>query len=154
LAEEKFTEVAYKTIVTATDGSLAALDAARHAVTLARMSGARLRIIYVINTHIAFHLGAYQQMALDSMQEEGDQAVNEIVKVAKDAGVQDASGVVVSGSPRQVILEWADEQQADLLVVGSHGYSRITYILIGSVAEFVVHHAQCPVLVIRGKEQK
>jgi len=145
-------QVSYRMIVAATDGSPAALYAAGHAVALARQNRAALRAIYVVNTHIAFHLGAYQQLALETLKEEGHRAVDEIVKMAESAGLKDVGGAVLSGSPRQVIVDWAKEQDADLIVVGSHGYSRLTYMLIGSVAEYVVRHAGCPVLVVRPKK--
>ncbi|NPV28942.1 MAG: universal stress protein [Firmicutes bacterium] len=144
--------VSYRLIVAATDGSATALHAARHAISLARLSNARLRVIYVVNTHIAFHLGAYQYLALETLQEEGDRAVDEVVRLAEKAGLSDVGGAVLSGSPRQVIVDWAREQGADLIVVGSHGYSRLTYLLIGSVAEYVVRYAHCPVLVVREKK--
>ncbi|MDH7577071.1 MAG: universal stress protein [Bacillota bacterium] len=149
---ENHTGVSYRLIVAATDGSPAALHAARHAVSLARLNGAQLRVIYVINTHVAFHLGAYQYLALETLQEEGSRAVDEVVELAEKAGLRDVSGAVLSGSPRQVIVDWAREQDADLIVVGAHGYSRLTYLLIGSVAEHVVRYAHCPVLVVREKK--
>lgn len=142
----------YRLIVVATDGSPAALCAVEHAVALAGQCGAALRAIYVVNTHIAFHLGAYQQLALETLEEEGMRAVNEALKVAESAGLKDVGGEVLSGSPRQAIVDWAREQDADLIVLGSHGYSRFTSLLMGSVAEYVVRHAGCPVLVVRPKQ--
>lgn len=150
---ERELPVNYRTIVVATDGSSAARQAVRHAANLAGKCGASLRVINVVNTNIAFHLGAYQKMALETLQEEGQQAVAEALEMARQAGVQDVTGEVISGSPRQSILDWAEMQGADLLVVGSHGYSRVTYLLIGSVAEYVVRHASCPVLVVRGRKE-
>jgi nucleotide-binding universal stress UspA family protein len=142
-------DVSYKLIVTAVDGSPPAMKAAEHAILLARVTGARLKVIYVVDTHTAFQLGAYQRMAIEALEKDGDAAIAETVKSARDAGVVDVDGEVLSGSPRSVIVDWAKENDASLIVVGSHGYSRITYLLIGSVADYVVHHADCPVLVVR-----
>ena len=142
--------VAYKLILAAVDGSELSLKAAGHAAMLAKLTGARLKIIYVVDTHITFQLGTYQQMAIDTLEQDGAQAVAEAVKVAGDAGVGDVDGEVMSGSPRAVITDWAKENAASLIVLGSHGYSRLTYILIGSVADYVVHYAHCPVMVVRG----
>lgn len=146
-------EVSYRTIVAATDGSPAAFQACCHAVSLAGKYGAVLRVIYVVNTHIAFHLGAYQHTALEALKEEGHSAVDEIVKMAEEAGIADVYGAVLSGGPGAVIVDWAKEQEADLVVVGSRGYSRLTYLLIGSIAEFVVRYASCPVLVVRARKK-
>ena len=56
---------------------------------------------------------------------------------------------VLFGSPESRIVETAEEWKADLIVVGSHGYSRWERLLLGSVSDSVVHHAPCSVLVIR-----
>lgn len=141
--------VAYKVIVAATDGSPSAQNALRHAVTQAQAHNASLRVIYVVNAHISFRLGTYQQMALDILQEEGNRAVDEAVSMAKSLGVQDVSGVVLRGNPRQDIVAWSKEQDADLIVLGSHGYSRFGALMIGSVADYVVHSASCSVLLVR-----
>ena len=143
-------DISYKLIVAAVDGSPSAQNAVGHAVLMAKLTGARLQIIYVVDTHIAFQLGAYQQLAMETLEKDGENAVAEVVKIAKDAGVSDVNGEVMSGSPRTVIVDWSKENNASLIVVGSHGYSRFTYLLIGSVAAYVVHYAHCPVLVVRG----
>jgi nucleotide-binding universal stress UspA family protein len=57
--------------------------------------------------------------------------------------------VVVHGVPFQAILETASSQQVDLIVMGTHGRTGLRYVLLGSVAEKVVHLAPCPVLVVR-----
>lgn len=56
---------------------------------------------------------------------------------------------VLFGSPDSRIVETAEEWKADLIVVGSHGYSRWERLLLGSVSDSVVHHAPCSVLVVR-----
>jgi nucleotide-binding universal stress UspA family protein len=61
----------------------------------------------------------------------------------------DARGTVKRGDPRIVLEETAKAEQADLVVVGSHGRSGIQRLLLGSVAAHVVTHAPCPVLVVK-----
>ncbi len=153
--------VSYGTIVMATDGSPSSLEGGRHAVALAKMSSARLRVINVIdamvaiqstNPGIALPLYADPSLILKGYQEEGERLIAEIVQLGKNVGIKDVSGEVVIGSPRQTIVDWSKEQGADMIVVGSHGSSRLTYLLIGSVAEHLVRYAHCPVLVVRQKE--
>lgn len=60
---------------------------------------------------------------------------------------------VLFGSPESRIVETAEEIGADLIVVGSHGYSRWERLLLGSVSQSVVHHAPCSVLVVRQKAE-
>src|SRR5690606_13617820 len=55
------------------------------------------------------------------------------------------------GEPAEEILRLADEARADVVVVGTHGRSGIDRLLLGSVAERVVRHAGCPVLVMRAR---
>ena len=57
---------------------------------------------------------------------------------------------VSSGAPAQVIVDEAEKWEADLIVVGSHGYGFWQRALLGSVSNAVVHHAPCSVLVVRG----
>lgn len=65
---------------------------------------------------------------------------------AKNVGI---STEVLFGSPDSRIVETAETWNADLIVVGSHGYSRWERLLLGSVSDSVVHHAPCSVLVVR-----
>jgi nucleotide-binding universal stress UspA family protein len=143
-------KISYKLILAAIDGSPAAMEAVEHAAMLAKATEAHLKIIYVVDTHVAFQLGNYQQLAMDALEHDGEQGIAEAVKIARDAGVSDVSGELMSGSPRTVIVGWAKENDASLIVVGSHGYSRLAYLLIGSVADYVVHYSHCPVMVVRG----
>ena len=61
---------------------------------------------------------------------------------------------VALGDPREVILRVAQEQNADLIVVGSHGRSGIPKLLMGSVASHVVTHAPCNVLVVKTSDRR
>jgi nucleotide-binding universal stress UspA family protein len=65
-----------------------------------------------------------------------------------DAGLV-ARGMMKRGDPRIVLEETARSEQADLVVVGSHGRSGIKRLFLGSVASHVVTHAPCPVLVVK-----
>jgi universal stress protein A len=56
---------------------------------------------------------------------------------------------VMAGDPREKIMEAADEIGADLIVLSTHGRSGIAHIVMGSVAEYIVRHAKCPVFIVR-----
>lgn len=62
--------------------------------------------------------------------------------------------VVQEGHARSVIVDEARKWSADLIVMGSHGYTGLTRLLLGSVASFVVSHAPCSVEVVRRKRKK
>lgn len=59
---------------------------------------------------------------------------------------------VLSGSPKLLIIEEAENWGADLIVVGSHGYGFFERMLIGSVSDTILHHAPCSVLVVKVKD--
>lgn len=63
----------------------------------------------------------------------------------------EVKGKCVAGSPQRVILDEAEKWQADLIVVGSHGYPAWERLLLGSVSQAVVSHAKCSVEVVRGR---
>ena len=68
-------------------------------------------------------------------------------------GGRNVSTVLASGAPWHEIVEVAKNDRAiDLIVMGTHGHTGIKHVLLGSVAEKVVRHAPCPVLVVRARE--
>jgi len=68
-----------------------------------------------------------------------------------DADAVPTSTEVLFGSPDSRIVETAEQWNADLIIVGSHGYSRWERLLLGSVSDSVIHHAPCSVLVVRAE---
>jgi len=61
----------------------------------------------------------------------------------------DITSDILFGSPESRVVETAEEDNADLIVIGSHGYKQWERLLLGSVSSSVVHHAPCSVLVVR-----
>ena len=70
----------------------------------------------------------------------------------KEHGVSDAQFDVRIGSPAYEITEYANEVNADMIVISSHGYHGIKRMLLGSVAESVIRHAHCAVMVLRRQD--
>lgn len=71
-----------------------------------------------------------------------------------DAGISGGRFVTASGTPFVEIIRMAREEQADLIVLGTHGRGAIAHLLLGSVAEKVVRKAPCPVLTVRHQDHK
>ncbi len=138
----------YRKILLATDGSDPAGSAARHAVALAAPTGAALAVLHVVNTHLAFSLGIYQHEALRELRRDGERALATVADLARAAGIE-AQTDMAEGRPAEVIVAEADRLEADLVVVGSHGHGALSDILLGSVSQFVLHHAHVPVLIVR-----
>ena len=90
-----------------------------------------------------------------TLQEIRERQATEADQVTKQAGERlAASGLSIEmavreGDPRTAIVDEADEWQADLIVVGSHGRTGLTRLILGSVAQSVVAHAHCSVEVVR-----
>jgi nucleotide-binding universal stress UspA family protein len=83
------------------------------------------------------------QMAKDLIKEAKE-------KIEKDFGCQVKTEVII-GNPKYVIVEKSKEWNSDLIILGSHGYRLWERVLLGSVSNFVVHHAECSVLISRLK---
>ncbi len=70
----------------------------------------------------------------------------------KQHGIVDVVEAILLGDPGFAITDYAREQQADLIVIPSHGFHGIKRLLLGSVADRVIRYAHCPVLVLRRGE--
>lgn len=78
-------------------------------------------------------------------------AMETMLKRMEKKGVR-AVGMVETGVPQDVILKTAAAKKCDLIVMGTHGRSGVTHMLLGSVAEKIVRSATCPVLTVRAPE--
>ena len=84
----------------------------------------------------------------ERLREQGESAVGMVERMAESHDV-DVVTAVESGDPAKTILAYAEEIDADVVVVGTHGRSGVKRYVLGSVAERLVRHATCPVLTVR-----
>lgn len=141
-----------KKILIATDGSEQTRPAIERGVHLAKLLGAKVTALYVVepipltnippDTSVVFSVHA-------SLEDEGKKAVEEVKKLGDELGVE-VTTVVAEGSPEKKIIELAAEH--DLIVIGTLGRSGFSKLFMGSVAERVTRYAPVPVLVVRGKK--
>jgi len=96
----------------------------------------------------AIPLNYYEEMDA-GLRKQGENIVNRALQKLKSNKTLSADAVLVPGSPRPVILDEAESWGADLIVLGSHGYSAWKRFLMGSVSQAVVSHAKCSVEVVR-----
>ena len=139
-------------IVLATDGSAASESASDQAIDLAAQTGACLLVVSVLARSSRSAEAAAAPPVADSRDQLTARA-QAIVALARAAGV-DATFLVWDGEPGDAIVAAADSENADLIVVGSHGRSGVSRFFIGSVSDYVVRHAHCPVMVVRGDAEK
>ena len=138
----------YDHVLFPTDGSEGADVALEHAIDHALQYDATLHVLYVIEkTYPALEAGAPD--LLKTLEEHGEQALEEARSQAKAAGVESIQGSVAGGSPYRQILDYIDEHDVDLVVMGTHGRRGLDRYLLGSVTEKVVRAAGCPVLTVR-----
>lgn len=137
-------------ILLPTDGSESARPAAREALRFARAFDADVLALYVVDSASFTTLpGEFEWETLrESLEEQGRTALASVSEAAAAAGVR-AEVRVAEGHPSEEILRAAAEWSADLVVMGTHGRSGLAHLLLGSVAERVIRHASCPVLVVR-----
>jgi nucleotide-binding universal stress UspA family protein len=144
----------YASIVVGTDGSETAGEAVRQAIELAKPLGAKLQLV-----------SAYEPVADSRLREEAQQVPDDLqwmvnpredveatLKAAKERAEE--AGVPVEtfarqGDPADAILDVAEENGSDLIVVGNKGMTGAKRFLLGSVPNKVSHHAPCSVLIIR-----
>lgn len=139
----------YDDILVPTDGSDGVQAAIEHAIELASMADATVHGLYVVDTADATAVpeGKWVTIA-ETLEEAGEQAVEEIEQQASEAGVT-ATGAVVKGKPHEEITSYATENEIDLIVMGTHGRSGLDRVLLGSVTDKVIRQADVPVLIKR-----
>jgi nucleotide-binding universal stress UspA family protein len=145
----------FASVLVGTDGSDTATTAVRYAIDLARELGARLQIV-----------SAYEPVSPHRLRREGVDApanpgwtvnAREDVLALLEQASSDAHAVGISevqtfarqGDAADAILDVAEEQRTDLIVVGNKGMTGAKRFLLGSVPNKVSHHAPCSVLIVR-----
>lgn len=135
----------FKTIVLGLDGSEGSKRTIPFAAELARGEGARLVIAYVEEDIIGKGGGPIEATE-DEIQAEVASKAEELSADGIETSLKKTS--VMIGGPAPAIARIADEEGADLIVVGSRGHGAVAGVLLGSVAQRLPHLAHQPVLVI------
>jgi len=135
-----------KTILFPTDFSPASQEALRWSTSLARDTGAKLVIVHVEEPPMAYGGGELYMPSDEGDREQLRRALVQVVPL--DAKIPFEHKLLV-GDPATAIVETAEKDDADLIVLGTHGRTGLTRLLMGSVAEAVVRRAKCPVVTIK-----
>ena len=137
-------------ILLATDGSPHAELAALKAVDLAESTDARLHVVAVGRTFPAAVYDVYTEAGSEDLRREAQTILDEQVRKIEEAGGTVAIAHLKMNERRdEAIVHLAEEIGADLIVMGSRGFGGLKRALLGNVADSVVRHAHCPVLVVR-----
>jgi nucleotide-binding universal stress UspA family protein len=137
-----------ETILLATDASSASSAAMLHAIDLAARLKARLVVLTVLSTREGDRAARDHGTTAATRRDARTVAVQQIVDRARADGAT-ATSLIWDGDPGEAIVDAADAEHADLIVVGSHERSPVGRFFLGSVSDFVVRHARAPVMVVR-----
>jgi len=142
-------------ILLAVDGSLCSDAAVEEVARRPWPEGSSVKLLTALEipmppTPEGWALPANYFEELDAaLRKQGENIVNRAIQKLKSNRPLSADAVLAPGSPRSVILDEAERWGADLIVLGSHGYSTWKRLLLGSVSQAVVSHAKCSVEVVR-----
>jgi nucleotide-binding universal stress UspA family protein len=152
--DRKETQRMFKSIVVGTDGSDTASQAVRQAVELAAAVGAKVELVSAYEPVSDQRLRQERRDTPEDLQwainprEDVDSTLESAAETARGAGVE-VTVYPRQGDPADAILDVAEEQNADLIIVGNKGMTGAKRFLLGSVPNKVSHHAPCSVLIIR-----
>src|SRR5438270_6317919 len=154
LALSKPTRIAIKNILLATDFSPLSTRAMDYALSFARRYDSTVIAAHVISPDLyatpstAVMYGALDSLPYwDSVRRELKHRLDELVVAAEESGVKCIPALVEDGIPDQ-LRYIAEERDIDMIVIGTHGAERWNRLVMGSVAESVVHNASCPVFTV------
>lgn len=131
----------YKSILIATDGSENSRKAVNSGIEFAKLTGAKVDTVYVINA-------PWEREAYTYLRERGKRATDEIKQLGDRNGV-DVETHLLEGNPAEKIIDYAENNNIDLIVMGTHGESGLRRFMMGSVAQKVVRKSSVEVLVAR-----
>ena len=151
--------VTYGRILLTLDGSPFAAQALPHGASLARQYAAELivlRVIAGLHPHglnyvpetLLPEVQAYTQGIQIRWVAEVQQEQAQVVTELRQSGINASSAIEV-GDPAETILDFAENNRADLIVMSTHGRTGVQRFMYGSVAEKVLQGAPCPVLLVR-----
>jgi len=141
-----------KSILFPTDFSEGSSQALKYAVDMAKKYGAKLYIVHVIYD-IAKASGWYvPHVSVDQMYKDIEiSAKKELERFGVDelSGIKDIERTVITGVPHEEIVNFANKNKVDIVIIATHGRKGIDRLLFGSTAAQVVRFAPCPVLTVR-----
>jgi nucleotide-binding universal stress UspA family protein len=144
----------FSSIVVGTDGSATATAAVRQAVEMAKSVGAKLELVSAYAPVPKQRLREERRDAPEEVRwaidprREAESLLEDAADLAREVGVK-VNAHARQGDPSTAILDIAEQQRADLIIVGNKGMTGAKRFLLGSVPDKVSHHAPCSVLIIR-----
>jgi nucleotide-binding universal stress UspA family protein len=141
-----------KNILIATDGSENTQKAIFYGINLAKLNGSIVHALHVVDiSSVSQSWTAGKETMHDILTKDGQKATSKVKEWGEASGV-DVKEVLLEGHPSKEIIDFAENNEIDLIVMGTLGKTGLDRFLMGSVAETVVRNSKVPVLVVRGEE--
>ena len=148
-------ETSFKKILVAYEGSPDSAKAIKAAAAVAKMFGASVRVLHVYSVPLYTYVGPSGMPPIDAniledaARSKARSTIESGVDMARKEGLKAQGELLEGGSVVQAIVEFAQGEKVDLIVIGTRGMSGFKKLLLGSVSSGVVTDASCPVLVVK-----
>ena len=139
----------FSKILVAIDSSDASMDAADYATVISEKYNAELYALHVIHADVDLYGPHETSEFTRNMRNEGEKYLNKVKVKANEKDIHIITEIISSKDIAGGILDFAEENNIDLIVIGTRGRSGFKRLLLGSVASHVVTYAHCPVLVVK-----
>lgn len=143
-------EIVLHKVLVPIDGSKASYKALSHAVYIAKHNKTELTLLYVVDLNK--EVSDFERVSLsgyvpENVKNKGMEILNKLAKeISQEIKINTDIEI---GSPAETIVEKAKNENYDIIVMGSRGLGKIKSILMGSVSQYVLKYAHCPVLIVR-----
>jgi nucleotide-binding universal stress UspA family protein len=138
----------YKILV-AIDGSDPSMDAADYAISISKEYNSELYVLYVIRADVDL-FGVHQNSEYTAtMKNEGERYLDKVKFNAVENNIQIKTEIIASINVEGGIVDYAQQKNIDLIVIGTRGSSGFKKLLVGSVAANTISYAHCPVMVVK-----
>ena len=148
-------KIQIRKILVPVDGSEYSMNAAKYATRIAKVDNAELFCIHIITPRMPYGYSTSAASATgqhdDEIQDKVESWFDKVRKIAKDERIPDVKTDILVDvkSVIESILDYATSKEIDLIVIGTKGRAGVKRLLMGSIANGVVQHAHCPVLLVR-----
>ena len=139
-----------KLILVPIDGSDYSMRAAEYSVSIAKMLGAEIMVVYVMDDIVLKQISKLNERenVETELRNDGQRYIKYVLNLAEKEGIK-AKSLLTKGRPYEQIVNLAKDLSMNLIVMGTYGVRGAERILIGSVAERVIEYSPCPVLVVK-----
>jgi nucleotide-binding universal stress UspA family protein len=142
-------KITFYKILVAIDGSDPSMDAADYAISLSKEYNTELYALYVIRADVDLFGVHPNSEYTTTMKNEGQEYLDKVKLKAAEKNVQIKTEIIASINIAGGIVDYAQQNNIDLIVIGTRGSSGFKKLLLGSVAANTITYAHCPVMVVK-----